>query len=167
MPLIYNNTPPDWRNEGTEPPDDLKTTGFTAGYKPPAAYFNWFWTKVSKCIDEIQKKLSDSYDRGGRSYALHSKEDVPSDLRPGDICFIWDQYESGLYPEEPDEPMQAAVYTNMPVSEDEPENAEYWGKVVSESKEGTSDIPVSDIVSGDMEVAEEPSGTKIFFNKIN
>lgn len=58
MALTYDNMPPDWENEGTEPTDDMKTTGFTAGYKPPAAYFNWFWTKVSKCISELQNKLS-------------------------------------------------------------------------------------------------------------
>ena len=55
----------------------------------------------------------------------------------------------------------------MTISEDEPENAEYWGKIISESKEGIVDVPTEAIVSGDMEVAEEPSGTKTFFNELN
>ena len=33
----------DWRASGTEPPEALKESGFTAGYKPPAAYFNWLF----------------------------------------------------------------------------------------------------------------------------
>ena len=32
--------------------------GFQAGYKPPAAFFNWFWNKTGKCIKELQEKLS-------------------------------------------------------------------------------------------------------------
>ena len=101
-----------------------------------------------------------------RNYALHSKEDIPASRQAGDIFFIWDGFDSTTPIDPPVQNMQAVQYTNMVISVDEPENAEYWGKIVSESKEGTSDIPVSDIVSGDMEVAEEPSGTKIFFNKI-
>lgn len=58
MALNYTNTPPEWDNTGTEPTEQMKTSGFTAGYKPPAAYFNWFWHKVGACISEIQTKLS-------------------------------------------------------------------------------------------------------------
>ena len=119
------------------------------------------------------KAYVDAHSGGGgsgggsnRNYALHSKEDIPASRQAGDIFFIWDGFDSTTPIDPPVQNMQAVQYTNMPVSEDEPGNAEYWGKIVSESKEGTSDIPVSDIVSGDMEVAEEPSGTKIFFNKI-
>lgn len=46
--------PPVWSNQGTEPPEELKTNGFSAGYKPPASYFNWFWNRVSTCIAELQ-----------------------------------------------------------------------------------------------------------------
>ena len=119
------------------------------------------------------KAYVDAHSGGGgsgggsnRNYALHSKEDIPASRQAGDIFFIWDGFDSTTPIDPPVQNMQAVQYTNMVISVDEPENAEYWGKIVSESKEGTSDIPVSDIVSGDMEVAEEPSGTKIFFNKI-
>lgn len=48
----------DWGSTGTEPSADLKTNGFQGGYKPPAGVFNWFWSKVIKCITELQTKLT-------------------------------------------------------------------------------------------------------------
>lgn len=61
--MSFTNTPPDWTAEGTEPTEEIKSTGFFAGYKPPADYFNWFWTKVSKCLSEIQTKLGTAEDK--------------------------------------------------------------------------------------------------------
>ena len=58
--MNFDNKFPEWKNEGAEPSADLKESGFTAGYKPPASIFNWFWSKVSKAITEIQNKLSKS-----------------------------------------------------------------------------------------------------------
>ena len=56
--MNVNNKLPEWKNSGTEPSDSLKNDGFKAGYKPSANVFNWFWSLVSKCITEIQSKLS-------------------------------------------------------------------------------------------------------------
>lgn len=53
----------EWSNTGTEPSSTLKTNGFAAGYRPPAAIFNWFWSKTMKAITELQTKLS-SVDSG-------------------------------------------------------------------------------------------------------
>ena len=39
---------------GLEPTDDIKNNGFQAGYKPPAAYFNWFLTGVTQRLDELR-----------------------------------------------------------------------------------------------------------------
>lgn len=58
MALNFDNEIPEWKNEGIEPTTELKEKGFTGGYKPPATVFNWFWSKVQKCIMELQKKLS-------------------------------------------------------------------------------------------------------------
>lgn len=58
MALTYNNEPIKWTNEGTAPSDNLKTNGFQAGYKPPAAVFNNQWHVTGECIDELQDKLS-------------------------------------------------------------------------------------------------------------
>ena len=56
--MEFNNAPPEWENKGAEPGEDLKKQGFLAGYKPPAAYFNWFWNKTSACIKELQEKYA-------------------------------------------------------------------------------------------------------------
>lgn len=56
--MNFNNSLPEWKNTGTGPSDSLKNDGFKAGYKPSANVFNWFWSLVSKCITEIQSKLS-------------------------------------------------------------------------------------------------------------
>ena len=56
--MNFEKDVPQWTAAGTEPPASLKSGGFTAGYKPPAAYFNWFWSGVSACLTEIRSKLS-------------------------------------------------------------------------------------------------------------
>lgn len=55
--MNFEKNVPEWHAEGTEPPASLKQSGFEAGYKPPAAYFNWFWNRVSTCLAEIRNKL--------------------------------------------------------------------------------------------------------------
>lgn len=58
MAISYDNTPLDWKNEGVIPPSDVQTNGFKAGDKPPAAYFNYQWHIIGKCLKELQEKLS-------------------------------------------------------------------------------------------------------------
>lgn len=53
--MDFENKVPEWHAEGLEPSEELKTTGFTAGYKPPAGFFNWFWHGVSVCLSELQR----------------------------------------------------------------------------------------------------------------
>ena len=55
--MDFTNSPPEWQNNGEEPSQSLKESGFTPGYKPPASFFNWFWSKVGKCLSEIQNKM--------------------------------------------------------------------------------------------------------------
>lgn len=52
--MAFEKVVPEWNAAGTEPPSSLKTSGFQAGYKPPAPYFNWFWHSVSQCLTELQ-----------------------------------------------------------------------------------------------------------------
>lgn len=48
----------DWDDSGAfEPSEELRTKGFTGGYKPPAGVFNWFWSLTIKAITELQSKL--------------------------------------------------------------------------------------------------------------
>lgn len=54
--MEFEHTVPEWNAEGTEPPASLKNSGFEAGNKPPAPYFNWFWHGVSVCLKELQEK---------------------------------------------------------------------------------------------------------------
>ena len=56
--MDFEKNVPTWEAPGTEPPADLKKSGFSAGYKPPAAFFNWFWHGVSACLTELREKLS-------------------------------------------------------------------------------------------------------------
>lgn len=58
--LEFKYTPPEWKNNGTEPDKELKEKGFIAGYKPPAGYFNWFWCLTGKCLKELQEKIKES-----------------------------------------------------------------------------------------------------------
>ena len=89
-----------------------------------------------------------------RNFALPSKNNIPADIRAGDICFIWNQFDSSHTTDD----FKAANFTNMPISDDiDTADTEYFGLV-----KGTTD----GLISGDMEVAKTPSGTKIFFNKI-
>lgn len=54
--MSFDNKLPEWKNTGTEPPQTLQDEGFKSGYKPPAGIFNWFWSKVSRAITELQTK---------------------------------------------------------------------------------------------------------------
>ena len=55
--MSFINKMPEWKNEGTEPSEELKSKGFTQGYKPPAGVFNHFWSLVTKAITELQNKV--------------------------------------------------------------------------------------------------------------
>lgn len=63
MAIEFTNKPIKWTNEGTAPSEDLKTNGFQAGYKPPAAVFNHQWHTTGECIEELQTELSDTDDK--------------------------------------------------------------------------------------------------------
>lgn len=56
--IEYEHPSPGWQAEGVEPGEARKQAGYVAGYKPPAGFFNWFWTGVSRCISELQAKLA-------------------------------------------------------------------------------------------------------------
>lgn len=60
MAMNFNKKVPDWENVGAEPDSELKKGGFKAGYKPPAAYFNWFFNRTSESVKELQSKLTSS-----------------------------------------------------------------------------------------------------------
>ncbi len=57
--MIWNKKLPEWRASGTEPPESLKEEGFTAGYKPPAPYFNWLFHTIYEAVQEIRNALKE------------------------------------------------------------------------------------------------------------
>lgn len=61
---------PEWRAAGTEPPESLKDSGFEAGYKPPAAFFNWFWKGVSDVLKELREKLKGHAEDKGNPHGV-------------------------------------------------------------------------------------------------
>lgn len=46
---------PEWKSKGTEPPTDLKNTGWKAAQRPPAAYFDWFFNRTYEALKELQE----------------------------------------------------------------------------------------------------------------
>lgn len=56
--MNFEKQPISWGNKGTEPTEDIKQSGFTVGYRPPAAYHNYMFSNAFDCIAEIQNALS-------------------------------------------------------------------------------------------------------------
>lgn len=54
----WQNEPDDWENAGTAPSSDLRSGGFRAGYKPPAAVFNRLFYKFRVVIAEIHSVIT-------------------------------------------------------------------------------------------------------------
>lgn len=58
MAITFEKSPLEWNNSGVEPSADLKTNGFSPGYKPAADTFNYQINNSSACLTELQTKLS-------------------------------------------------------------------------------------------------------------
>jgi len=54
--MAFEKIVPMWEAAGTEPSEELKKGGFTAGYKPPADVFNWFFHMMGEAVAELQGK---------------------------------------------------------------------------------------------------------------
>lgn len=79
--MEFKYKPPAWRSPGVEPQENLKNDGFQAGYKPPAAYFNWFFHGVFRCLEELQEAAG-ILDK--RRQIVVMEQDIPMEERkPG------------------------------------------------------------------------------------
>ena len=59
----FNEQIPQWEKEGIEPPEDRRTTiGWQFLNKPPASWFNWFWNKTYKALQELQQNATHKED---------------------------------------------------------------------------------------------------------
>lgn len=54
--MSFQEKLPEWHNEGIEPPDSKKQTGWEVLDKPPAGWLNWFFTRISKSVKELREK---------------------------------------------------------------------------------------------------------------
>lgn len=85
--MNFTNKSPKWDNVGVEPQEQLKEKGFTAGYKPPASFFNWFWNRVSNCIKEIQEKLGTVEENA--NYYMHPEKHEAAIIEQDEThCFV-------------------------------------------------------------------------------
>lgn len=57
--MHFNEDLPKWEAQGTSPSTTLQNSGFIAGYKPPAAFFNWLFNRIYKSIRELRSKALD------------------------------------------------------------------------------------------------------------
>lgn len=85
---------------GGADPEDIKAKGFQAGYKPPASYFNWLFTRISECIDELQafgSKLN--IDIQDISAVLKNKLDKEAIVihAGDDLNFYYNRTDIGMY----------------------------------------------------------------------
>lgn len=156
--MIFNRKPPEWRNVGAEPPEDLKSGGFQAGYKPPAAYFNWFFNRVSECLTELQSAVSGIGQKVDTTGRVLIGPDSTS-LNNLDTLFVVD----GLLPVPT--PFEGASYSNMVFSENPPSDALNWAqtglgiRAVLDSE--------NNIVDGKLVVSEKVDSDASFFAQIN
>lgn len=83
--MEFKIRPPEWRNEGVEPQEQLKTDGFQAGYKPPAAYFNWFFNRVWEAMKELQGKACDL---DNKKMIVVTEQDIPVSERSANTFYF-------------------------------------------------------------------------------
>lgn len=60
--MPFNEQLPQWDAPGVEPPASKKSTGWQAGEKPPADYWNWQMHRTYKALEELQQKAAEKED---------------------------------------------------------------------------------------------------------
>lgn len=55
---------PKWNSAGIEPPDSKKSSGFGPGDKPPADWFNWFFNRTYKALQNLFANAQDKSEKG-------------------------------------------------------------------------------------------------------
>lgn len=151
--MKFNNKPPEWDNEGTTPSEKLKTTGFRPQYKPSANVFNWFFSLVGKCINELQEVLTARTD----VKIIHSGEATDA---PNTLYLVVE----GDTPEP--KAIQAVAYDNVEFSPTAPKTGENWFKTTdAEAVQIASAEPKYVIENGRLTVLKEPEKDTKFLNK--
>lgn len=116
--MEFKNTPQPWNNIGVKPTEALIDEGFKAGYKPPAAYFNYLFNNYYKCIDELQKIIIEQLNKGKVKIGP-----IDTKLDKGDTLFVVE----GMLPA-PTE-FEAAAFENMAFGPSPPISGGYWADI--------------------------------------
>ncbi|WP_079908284.1 hypothetical protein [Paenibacillus sp. 32352] len=54
---MFNEQLPKWEAQGVEPPESKKVTGYQPKEKPPSDWFNWFFNRIYKVLQEIRNTV--------------------------------------------------------------------------------------------------------------
>lgn len=149
--MNFINLPPEWQNEGKEPSQSMKENGFIPGYKPPASILNWFLSRVSKCLKELQEAI------GNKSHVdvMYRNEDKNE---PNTIYFVID--------EDASDNINAVSYNNVIFAENTPETtaAENWFETEG-GEAGAADATKIVMQNGILKVLKTPDENTDFLNE--
>lgn len=67
---------PVWLSQGIKPPESLITDGWKASQKPPADYFNWFFSKTHSALKELQDNATHLDDFNKHKYSTTNPHEV-------------------------------------------------------------------------------------------
>lgn len=77
--MAFTKQVPEWNAVGVEPPQSLKDSGWQAGVKPPADYFNWLQNKAAEAIKELQQKAGEVKTVNGQSPDVNGNVNIAVD----------------------------------------------------------------------------------------
>jgi hypothetical protein len=76
---------PQWDAPGVEPPASKKSTGWQAGEKPPADYWNWQMNRTYKALEELQQKAAEIADLNAHTAATTGVHGATSTATPNTL----------------------------------------------------------------------------------
>ena len=76
MPIMTK--PPEWYNQGSEPPENKKVTGWEIDERPPAGWFNWLFHRGYQSLLEIASALGDHRDAASGVHGVSAEDTVES-----------------------------------------------------------------------------------------
>ncbi|UED81091.1 hypothetical protein FH508_0004155 [Lysinibacillus sp. CD3-6] len=85
---------PVWSNQGVEPPESLKTTGWQPGMKPSAQHMNWLFNRSYIALKELQENggiadLQQQVDELETKVTAHLEEIMPHKFLDNGKWYRW------------------------------------------------------------------------------
>ena len=81
----------EWNNNGIEPSEILKQSGFKGGYKPPAEVFNYFLHNSEACITELQTATTNAQNTADDAKTVAANAQSTADDAVTDINELKDE----------------------------------------------------------------------------